>query len=171
MPRVYDYDFRHYVQPKYRVANEPRHTGNGLGNEYFRATNYSTFYDMANEKEKQFDQETDVKEGEGIIDTALNVGKTAINFAKNNKELISAIGSVAGAASQISRAQEASKQLEAIQRIRDIRHKAEEAQMGNTSTPTTTPTSPATPSDKIQKLKDNFTGRGVRKRGGILKAF
>ena len=163
MPQVYDYDYRRYVTPKYTIANELRHTGNGLGNEYFRPTNYSTFYDRANEKEKQFGQETTPKEGEGIVDTVLNVGKTALNFAKDNKALISAVGSIAGAASQISRAHEASKQLAAIQRIRDIRSKAEQA-------PVTAPVT--APADKIQKIKDNFTGRGVvPKRGGIIKSF
>ena len=171
MPQVYDYDYRRYVTPKYTIANELRHTGNGLGNEYFRRTNYSTFYDKANEREKQFGQETTHKEGEGIVDTVLNVGKTALNFAKDNKEIISAIGSLAGAASQISRAHEASKQLAAIQRIRELRDKTEQS-----STPASTPTPATKPSaasaDKIQKIKDNFSGRGiVPKRGGVIKAF
>lgn len=166
MPRVYEYDFRRYVTPKYTVANELRHTGNGLGNEYFRRTNYATNYDRANEFEKQFSQITTPKEGEGIIDSALNIGKTAFNFAKDNKELISAIGSVASAVNQISRAQEASKQLAAIQRIRDIRNESESKTADKSKT-----TGSTVPSDKIQRIKDNFSGRGIPKKGGILKSF
>ena len=103
MPRVYDTDYQNYIQPKYKIANEIKHTGEGVGREYF--------------KRKQ-----PVKHGEGLIDTALNVGKTALNFAKDNKELISAVGSIARAASQISRAQESAQQLAAIQKIKDIRN-------------------------------------------------
>ena len=104
MPRVYEYDYRRYYIPSYTIANE---VGSGLGNEYFRKTNYLTSYDRATKDEKQFGAvKVSPTEGEGIIDTALNVGKTALQFAKDNKELISALGTIAGAASQISRANE-----------------------------------------------------------------
>ena len=98
----------------------------------------------------------------------MNLGKTALNLAKDNKELILAVGSIAGAASQISRAQESAQQLAAIQKIKDIRN-----QMSSpTSTPATTTSSSAatTSPEKIQQIKNNFSGRGVKK-GGLLKRF
>ena len=98
MPRVYESDYHRYIQPKYTIANEIRHCGEGIGNEYFHRTR-------------------PIKTGDGLVDTALNLGKTALNLAKDNKELISAVGSIAGAASQISRAQESAQQLAAIQKI------------------------------------------------------
>ena len=51
MTRVYDFDYRRYFSPSHTVGNELRHSGNGLGNEYFRSTNYLTSYDRANESE------------------------------------------------------------------------------------------------------------------------
>ena len=135
MPRVYESDYHRYIQPKYTIANEIRHSGEGVGNEYFHRTR-------------------PIKTGDGLVDAAL---KTALNLAKDNKELISAVGSIAGAASQISRAQESAQQLAAIQKIKDIRNQV-------SSTPTTT--SP----EKIQQIKNNLSGRGVKK-GGILKRF
>ena len=148
MPRVYDTDYHNYIQPKYTIANEIIHSGEGMGNEYFR-------------------RNRSIKTGEGLVDSALNLGKTALNFAKDNKELISAVGSIAGAASQISRAQESAQQLAAIQKIKDIRN-----QMSSpSSTPATAATSSsATSPEKIQQIKKNFSGRGVKK-GGLLKRF
>ena len=150
MPRVYDSDYQNYIQPKYTIANEIKHTGEGMGNEYFH-------------------RKHPIKHGQGLVDSAINIGKTALNFAKDNKELISAVGSIAGAASQISRAQESAQQLAAIQRIKDIRN-----QMSNTPTSSTTAatsSSAATTSpEKIQQIKKNFSGRGVKK-GGMLKRF
>ena len=87
MSQVYENDYHNYIQPKYTIANEIRHSGEGRGNEYFR-------------------RNRSIKMGEGLIDSALILGKTALNLTKDNKELISAVGSIAGAASQISRAQE-----------------------------------------------------------------
>ena len=137
------------IQPKYTIANEIRHSGEGIGNEYFRMNR-------------------SIKTGEDLIDSALNLGKTALNFAKDNKELISAVGSIAGAASQISRAQESAQQLAAIQKIKDIRNQM-------STTPTSSPTAAASSSattspEKIQQIKKNFSGRGVKK-GGMLKRF
>ena len=149
MPRVYESDYHRYIHPKYTIANEIRHSGEGIGNEYFRRTRPITT-------------------GDGLVDTALNLGKTALNLAKDNKELISAVGSIAGAASQISRAQESAKQLEAIQKIKEIRN-----QMSTTSTPSPTATASsttATSPEKIQQIKNNFSGRGMKK-GGMLKRF
>ena len=60
-----------------------------------------------------------MKKGDGFVNTTLNLGKTAPNLAKANKELISAVGSMARAASQISRVQESAKQLAAIQKIKN----------------------------------------------------
>ena len=73
MPRVYESDYHRYIQPKYTIANEIRHRGEGIGNEYFRRTR-------------------PIKTGDGLVDSALNLGKTALNLAKDNKELISAVG-------------------------------------------------------------------------------
>ena len=173
MPRVYDFDYRRYHTPSYTIANE---VNNGLGNEYFKRTNYLTSTDRAAENEKQFSTvKVTPKEGEGIVDTVLNVGKTALNFAKNNKELISAVGSIAGAASQISRAEESAKQLEAIKKIRDIR----EAAANKAPTPPTPPaasstTAPSTATaEAIKKIRNNFDGRGIRKKktGGVIRSF
>ena len=58
MPRVYDYDFNRYYSPSFTVANEVRHAGSGLGSGYFKTI--------------------PKKEGKGIIDSALNIGKTAM---------------------------------------------------------------------------------------------
>ena len=148
MPRVYYYDFHRYHTPSFTVANEVKHDGSGMGSGYFKAS---------------------YKEGSGIIDSALNIGKTAINFAKDNKELISAIGSIAGAASQISRAEESAKQLDAIRRISDIRQRNIKD-----STPSAVPT-PSAPDieKKIESISKNYSsGRGMRKKkGGVLKSF
>ena len=149
MPRVYESDYQNYIQPKYTIANEIKHTGEGVGCEYFRRNPSS-------------------KSGQGLVDSVLNIGKTALNFAKDNKELISAVGSVAGAASQISRAQESAQQLAAIKRIQDIRN-----QMSKPPTPgitTAASADAATSPEKIQQIKKNFTGRGIKK-GGVLKRF
>ena len=159
MPRVYDTDYHHYIQPKYTIANEIKHTGEGVGREYFR-------------------RNPTIKTGEGIIDSAINIGKTALNLAKDNKELISAVGSIAGAATQISRAQESARQLEAIQRIKDIRKQihadtpaaASSATSAASPAPATTTTSASTSPEKIQQIKKNFSGRSIKK-GGILKRF
>ena len=139
--RVYDTYYHRYIHPKYTIANEIRHSGEGIGIEYFRRTR-------------------PIKTGEALVDSAFNIGKTALNLAKDNEELISAVGSIAGAVSQISRAQESAKQLAAIQTIKDIRN-----QMSTpTSTPTSAPTSSATISpEKIEQIKKNFSGRGVKK--------
>ena len=128
MLRVYESDYHRYIHPKYTIANEIKHSSDGIGNEYFQRTR-------------------PLKKGEGLVDSALNLGKTALNLAKDNKELISAVGSIAGAASQISRAQESAQQLTAIQKIRDIRN-----QMSTTPTASST-TSP----EKIQQIKNNFS--------------
>ena len=154
MTRVYEFDYRRYFSPSHTVANEIRHSGNGLGNEYFRSTNYVM-----------------PKEGEGIVDSVLSLGKTALNFANNNKGLISAIGSVAGAASQISRASETAKQLEALNRIKEIRNATIAA--AAPAAPAAAPAAPAAaPKETIQRIRDNFTGRGMHcKKGGILKSF
>ena len=120
MPRVYSHDFNRYFTPKYTIANNVK-IGSGLGNEYFKRTNYSTLYDQAQQEQKQFSQIPTAKDGEGIVDTVANIGKTALDFANKNKELLSAVGSIAGAASQISRAADSAKQLEAIKRIQQIR--------------------------------------------------
>ena len=150
MPKVYDTDYQNYIQPKYTIANEIKHTGEGDGREYFHS-NHS------------------IKTGEGLVDSAINIGKNALNFAKDNKELISAVGSIASAASQISRAQESAQQLAAIQRIKDIRNQM--SSPSSTPATTTTSSSAATTSpEKIQQIKKNFSGRGVKK-GGVLKRF
>ena len=150
MPRIYDTDYHHYIQPKYTIANEIKHTGEGVGREYFR-------------------RNPTIKTGEGLVDSAINIGKTALNLAKDNKELISAVSSIAGAASQISRAQESAQQLAAIQKIKDIRNQM------SASPASPTPSSPAssttsTSPEKIQQIKKNFSGRGIKK-GGVLKRF
>ena len=152
MPRVYDTDYHHYIQPKYTIANEIKHTGEGVGREYFR-------------------RNPTIKTGEGIIDSAINIGKTALNLAKDNKELISAVGSIAGAATQISRAQESARQLEAIQRIKDIRKQIQaDTPAASLASPAPTAATSVTSPEKIQEIKKNFSGRGVKK-GGILKSF
>ena len=90
----------------------------------------------------------------------LKICKTALNFANDNKKLISAVGSIAGAPSQISRANESAKQLEAINKIKHLR----EAK-------TVTQATKANP-EMIQKISNNFSGRGMKKKtGGLLKAF
>ena len=155
MPRIYESDFQNYIHPKYTIANEIKHIGEGVGREYFRKT-------------------SSVKSGEGLVDSAINIGKTALNFAKDNKELISAVGSIAGAASQISRAQESAQQLAAIQKIKDIR-KQMSSSAASPASATSAPSSPApaattTSPEKIQQIKKNFSGRGVKK-GGVLKRF
>ena len=149
MPRVYDTDYYNYIQPKYTIANEIRHSGEGIENEYFH-------------------RNRSIKDGDGLVDSALNIGKTALNFAKDNKELISAVGSIAGAASQISRAQESTQQLAAIQKIKDIRNQM--SSPSSTPATTTTSSSATTSPEKIQQIKKNFSGRGVKK-GGMLKRF
>ena len=167
MTRVYDFDYRRYFSPSHTIANEIRHSGNGLGNEYFRSTNYAVSYDRGNEIEKQFNSTTTPKEGEGIVDSILNVGKTAINLAKDNKELISAVGSIAGAVSQISKANESAQQLAAMKRIKSIRD-ANLSASNNNSNNNSKVANPET----IQRIRDNFTGRGMgNKKGGILKSF
>ena len=183
MPRVYSHDFNRYFTPKYTIANNVK-IGSGLGNEYFRRTNYSTLYDQAHEEEKQFSQIPTTKDGEGIVDTVANIGKTALDFANKNKELLSAVGSIAGAASQISRAADSAKQLEAIKRIQQIRqlnmkdedrpNDNKEVKKNNDGTPAGTNVSPA--GTKVSKIINGFTpgnstGRGIRKRGGMLKSF
>ena len=165
MPRVYANDYQKYFHPTYTFANK---TGDGLGNEYFKRMNYSTMYNRA--------QVNDI-EGNGIFDTVLTLGKTAIDFTGKNKELLSAIGNIASATSQISRASESAKQLEAIKRIQQIRElnqKDENRPNDNSEVKKQQASVTTTKANKI--INDfkpgNSTGRGLRKKkGGTLKSF
>ena len=184
MPRIYENDYYRFISPKFTFGNKSEK----VGNEYFRRNNYSSLLDRAQEQEKQFTETTVKTEGEGIVDSALNIGKTALNFAKDNKELISVIGSVAGAASQISKAADTARQLDAIKRIQAIRN--ERLQDNNLSiAPRKIADTPndnkmiknaneiTTNLNKAKKIINGFTpgqstGRGVsRKKGGVLKSF
>jgi len=182
MPRVYASDYKKYFPQK--IITYPM-TGMNIGNEYYKPSHYSTIYDRMHEEEKTFSETPTSKEGEGIVDSALNIGKTAVDFATKNKELISAIGSIAGAASQISRASDSAKQLDAIKRIREIRSRnndeAVEPKIRDTPNDNSKIQSVNNGDSNIQKAKNiirnfsssNPTGRGIKskKTGGVLKDF